>query len=140
MRDIKFKARCEYHKKNIEVTVRNFDDFADSLSKDHCQEIAKRCAWSRLSEFSGFLDIDDNEIYEHDIVELTFLDEDHPVGLFEVKLMDGHWCISQVSGDFSTCVSIQFLSDVVEEDEIKVVGNLFENSYLVEKKLDLFLS
>lgn len=140
MRKIKFKARCDYHEKDMEITVFSFRDFSASAVSGCCQEMSSVCSCSRLSQFTGFVDSEGKEIYEQDIIQLTYREEDVPQGLFEVKFMDGHWFISQIFGELSTCSSLQFLSDVVEEDEVKIVGNIFDNSELVEKNLDSCLS
>lgn len=78
-----------------------------------------------LVQYTELNDSQDNEIYEHDIVEYkqtSLGDHDDMIGI--VKFMEGAWCI--VNNDRK--IAIPLFSETAE---IKIIGNIYND-------LDLF--
>ena len=73
-----------------------------------------------VGEFTGFKDIDDNEIFEGDILQNV----DYPEDRYEVRMCAGCWSLFRnVSNDLATGLLAA---------EFKIIGNIHDNKELLE--------
>lgn len=79
-----------------------------------------------MSEYTGYKDINDVEIYEGDIVEKEFMEpwiEEKLIGV--VEMIEGCWCV--VNDKKKVAKNLWSETDVN-----RVIGNIYENKELLE--------
>lgn len=74
-----------------------------------------------VGEFTGFKDIDGNEIFEGDIIQR----EEKPKQAYKIEMIDGVWC-GVVGYDY------QSLNWLLLYHSMKVIGNIHDNPELLE--------
>ena len=81
-----------------------------------------------MSEYTGYKDINDVEIYEGDIVEKEFMEpwiEEKLIGT--VEMIEGSWCV--VNDKKKVAKNLWSETDVN-----RVIGNVYENKNLLDVK------
>lgn len=125
-RKIKFRA-WDNRRKIMYPNVQNTYDFM--VSEGGCMEENFKCVLGddnyKVMQYTGEKDINNVEIYEGDIVETTRA-LNHIIGV--VRYHKASWCIQSEEGYRIRLISI------FSTAENKVIGNIYENPELLEKK------
>jgi len=118
MRDIKFRAWDRLNKRWIDLFLLRFSKDGDILSVDSLSKESYGLHQVELIQFTGLKDKNGKEIYEGDILDKAYLSLG---GSYVVE-----WDDNEYNCGWNT---IKDDSDVGE-----VIGNIYENSELLEEK------
>ena len=93
-----------------------------------------------IGQYTGYKDTDENEIYEGDILEYSVFDYQGCDTQYRgvVKFADGEWQIwkSADSEYYGNDGAFHLGWVRAQDDEVKVIGNIFDNPELLEEKHD----
>lgn len=129
MRNIKFRAWDKKVKKMYGVTCIDFacwDLYLDSPGRKYGN--AKKIAIENLMQFTGLFDKNGKEIYEGDIVNYSGYGFTET---FQMFIGEVYWSNHRTS--FSIKNGDIHLNPIypIEEDKVKIVGNIYENPELL---------
>ena len=123
MRDIKFRA---WEKKLKEIIpVKNIDFEAKMINKD---SIWRKFDEIQLMQYTGLKDKNDKEIYEGDIVEITWA-YDKSIHKFKVYYdsENAYYSLKEIGRD-----DLDVLCGYSKE-QIEIIGNIYENPNLLKE-------
>lgn len=129
IREIKFRAKVKHHNSmtNPENGWVEGYYFQDLTQGEMCSYIFQPpCSWEVLPEtvgqFTGLLDKNEKEIWEHDIVDWN------GVKLL-VEFIDGIFCMRE------NYKNANLYDMFLERNEINVIGNMFDNPELLKTEI-----
>jgi uncharacterized phage protein (TIGR01671 family) len=128
MREIKFRAWYRYLKSYIGTDEYVIDPYNGEVADVNGYEILAVNHDAVLEQFTGLTDMNNNEIYEGDIVKLhvVILSPDDKVGFIEYIPKYGY-CIN-----FGGKVIRQEYWAANDKHTIEVIGNIHENKELLD--------
>lgn len=122
-RIIKFKAQDENHCWHFgNYDQDNHEIFYTHIDADGCHRVHIPIVPSTVSEFTGFKDVDDVEIYEGDILQNYKCPDILPI----VGMVNGCWTIDCPENEDEP----ELLYRVLAAIPFKVIGNIFDNPKL----------
>lgn len=81
-----------------------------------------------VGRFTGFKDIDGNEIFEGDIIQ----NDDHEEEIYKIIMIGGCWCGLVFGGDIDDDDDTPLLCWLLDMAPFKVIGNIHDNPELLE--------
>ena len=126
MREFKFRAWDTEKQEMATVNFIGLNDYEVGMEDEECRRWRATYPYvCRLMQYTGVKDKNGREIYEGDIVE--YKNEYHVIEWDDCKFMaKGFYCSSQDTPD-------DFFSEFAYTN-CKVIGNIYENSELLERK------
>lgn len=119
MREIKFRGKSiktgKWHYGSLLTTNNGWAFITDMLPNNEVKP-------ATVGEFTGFKDIDGNEIYEGDIIQ----NDAHPDTIERVFMYDGCWSVGFYHDEANP------LAWTLENAPFKVIGNMHDNPKLLE--------
>jgi uncharacterized phage protein (TIGR01671 family) len=121
-RQLKFRAWRE-NKMHFNITKAHYEHNAMSGSGGDLWDFAEWLKWSKVMQYTGLKDKNGVEIYEGDIVKAT--SDQYENENFVGKVIFDEGC-------FLTWINKNDIRGIWGEDDIEVVGNIFENPELLK--------
>lgn len=125
MRELKFRRiyRWDHDVKNSYFDVKKGDFYVDFITLNEAHTVLDRTAVSPYLQYTGLKDKNGKEIYEGDIIEVGFGEHKGAFG----KMIFEYGCFMLESRHGAT-----FMDTYKSCLYGKIVGNIFENSELLE--------